>query len=270
MTDDNPRMLRLPIMYIVAEETSAAHLGSLFHLMHQSDLVALRMYMSLLMLPSDVGAVMPTPWPFTSAMLRVMLLPVFRKLETDRPPAPEIWSLLTDAPLLILMLSHTVPVWFGELAGSRQFGVLTPSERLQETVLATHHIPCGLLKGDADVRESYRVISLLLPAVAADPRHDPDVRQDLTALAQRNIFQDRPRLPFLPPFPLPAPQAGRAATYLLNRLSNSVDKPGLLAGRRSCPSASVSANARLGQARLLRARYCRARAGVSSPSGCFA
>lgn len=230
MTDDSPRLLRLPITYIVAEETSAAHRGSLFQLMYQSDLVALRIYMSLLMLPSDVGALTPTPWPFTSAMLRVMFLPVCRKLQTSQRPPPDIWSSLTDAPMLVLMLSHTVPVWFGELAGRRQLGVLTPSERLQQAVLAAHDVPCGLLKGDADMREGYRVISSLLPAVAGDPGHDPDVRQELGVLTQRNIFQDRPRLRFLPPIPLPQPQAGRAAVYLLNRFSSNVDEPGLLPG----------------------------------------
>jgi hypothetical protein len=78
-----------------------------------------------------------------------MFMPVFRKLETGRRPPPEIWSSLTDAPLLLVMLSHTVPVWFAELAGSRQLGVLTPSESLQQAVLAAHNVPCGLLKGNS-------------------------------------------------------------------------------------------------------------------------
>ncbi len=196
--------------------------------MYQSDLVSLRIYMSLLMLPSDIGALIRNPWPFTSAMLRVMFLPAFRKLETGRRPPPDIWSSLTDAPLLIVMLSHTIPVWFGELAACRQLGVLTPAESLQRAVLTGHDVPCGLLKGKADVREGYRVISSLLSAVAADSRHDPEVGRQVAALTQLNIFQDRPRLRFLPPLPLPAPHAGRAAVYLSNRLSNNVDEPGLL------------------------------------------
>jgi hypothetical protein len=85
----------------------------------------------------------------------------------------------------------------------------------------------------ADLREGYRVIQELLCAAAENQRFRLEDRTTWNALGRSDLIEKRPRLDFIPPFALPQPTEGRAAVYLLNRLSNNVNEPGLMGGGQS-------------------------------------
>jgi hypothetical protein len=133
---------------------------------------------------------------------------------------------MRSSPLVFLMLGHAAPIWLETLAAQRDIGVLTSSETLFQSLRTLPRVHVGLLKGFEDLRESYRVLAEMI-LVASDGRFGATAGSICRKLADRDIFGDRMRLDFIPGFPLPPPDRGRAAAYLLNRLSNNVDEPSL-------------------------------------------
>jgi hypothetical protein len=217
----------IPIRYIIAESSKLASRATAFHVLSEADHALLRCFMTLLQLPSTVGDLKPAQRPFSQAISRVLRLPSFRKVGTDKMLPSEIWDDMRSSALLIVLMGETVPVWLGSLAEQGHVGVLTPSEHVQRELRATSGLHTGLLKGMEDLRESYRVLEELF-ASASEGHFDEAVRATCREMTGRDLFGSRPRLEFIPGLPLPPPSNGRPAAYLLNRLSNNVDAPSLM------------------------------------------
>jgi len=231
-------MQRIPISYILVEDSELSKRATIFHLLNEADVPLLRCFMTLLLLPADTGDLTAQQAPFVAATARVRRLPAFRKAQSRKEPPTAMWKDMVTSRLLMLMLADTIPIWLDKLALERDIGVLSSSGRVVESLRTKPHVHIGLLKGFDDLREAYRVIREMLATVAADGRFEPEVVSASASLALTDLFVNRPRLDFIPPVPLPQPGEGRPAAYLINRLSNNVDEPSL-AGKASENSLSV-------------------------------
>jgi hypothetical protein len=213
----------IPIRYTLVEQSELLSRGTVFHLLSESECELLRCFMTLLQLPTSTKHLLDGP-PFFAAVSRALSLPNFRKAETKREPPPPLWDDMNKSPLVILMVGNAAPIWLEPLTAHRHIGVLTSSEALSQSLRQLPRVHVGLLKGFEDLRESYRVISEMI-LVATDDRFGVEVGSISRELAKRDIFDARMRLDFIPGFPLPPSDRGRAAAYRLNRLSNNVNKP---------------------------------------------
>lgn len=215
----------IPIRYTLVEQSGLLTRGTAFQVLSQADYELLRCFMALLQLPTSTEHLLDGP-PFVAAISRASRLPSFRKAQTKRQPPPLLWGDMKASPLVILMVGNVAPSWLESLTAHRDIGVLTSSESLSQSLRTLPRVHVGLLKGFEDLRESYRVLSQMI-LVASDNRFGADVGAISRELAKRDIFRTRMRLDFIPGFPLPPPDRGRSAAYLLNRLSNNVDEPTL-------------------------------------------
>ena len=224
----NPPLNRVSIRYCLVEDSRLADRGTAIHLLGQAEAALLRCFMTLLLLPNDTGDMVGEQPPFLAALMRVQRLPSFRKAESKREPPTQMLREMASAPLLVLMVGNKIPTWLERLAAVNDLAVLSPSRRVISQLSQFPRVHPGLLQGMEDIREAYRVFVELLGVAAANARHSPEIRAIFSSLASSEVFNNRPRLDFIPPFPLPAPDEGRPAAYLLNRLSNNVDEPSLL------------------------------------------
>jgi hypothetical protein len=220
---------RIPLTYMLVQDSESSSRSTIFHLLNEGDVGLLRCFMALSLLPTDTGDLVADQPPFVAALKRVHTLPIFRKAERRKEPPSPIWKDMTSVPLLMLMAGDTSPDWLDELTAQRHVGMLSSSPRVIESVRANPHLHTGLLKGFDDLREAYRVIRELLAAAADDECYGALGHYACTALAATDLFANRPRLDFIPPIPLPQPDKGRPAAYLINRMSNNVEEPTLLA-----------------------------------------
>ena len=227
------RLLSMRLMYVLAEHPATLGRRTLFHLLSEGDISLLRCLMTLLLLPADTSAMMVPQFPFLAALSRLSRLPTMRKINAALRPPNQMWQDMVSEQLLILMLGGAIPDWFAELAAQRPVAVLSQSTETTEQLAELPGVFSGLLKGMDDLREAYKAIGQLAGAISAAEGHDSDTRSVCRDLAATDLFRDRPRLGFIPPLPLPEPNEGRPAVYLLNRLSNNVDEPAVWGGRNA-------------------------------------
>jgi hypothetical protein len=168
----------------------------------------------------------PEGKPFNEALIRLHDVPRFRKANSNAPLPEPLRHDLLDLPLLVLMAGNKLPIWLDDLSAARPIVLLSPNEATVETALRSSVISAGLLRDPDDIREFYRVFRDLCRASGQDRRLIDETRK-ITALSDLDLFKCRSRLDFFPAFPLPQPWNGRAAVYLLNRMSNNVDTPSL-------------------------------------------
>ena len=225
----NPPVNRVPIRYCVVEDSRLVDRGTAIHLLSEAEVALLRGFMTLLLLPADTGDMVAEQPPFLAAVMRIQRLPSFRKAESTREPPVRMLQAMASAPLLMLMVGNKIPTWLESLAAMNDVGVLSPSAKVISQLSRLPQVHPGLLQGMQDIREAYRVFRGLLAAAGANAGETSETRAICSSLAETEIFSNRPRLDFIPPFPLPAPYDGRPAAYLLNRLSNNVDEPSLSA-----------------------------------------
>jgi hypothetical protein len=221
-------MTDVPIMYVLVDENrdeGRAH-HSIFHLLRESEITLLRCFMTLLFLPSSSSRIVTKQQPFLEAIDRLLRLPSFRKANSQQVPVPKLWDNMISLPLVVLMIGETLPIWFESLILLKNIAVLSQSDKVIASAAGSGRAFAGLLRGMEDIREFYRVIGQLAAAQATSV-NDPDTQSSLMSLTDKNLFQSRPRLSFIPNMPLPPPSIGRPAAYLLNRLSNNVDEPHL-------------------------------------------
>jgi hypothetical protein len=225
VTADHP--LDFPITYILVEDSELNKKATGLHVLNVAEIGLLRCWMTLLLLPSSAADLVPDQPPFTSAISRVRNLPRFRKVQSLNEPPPALWDGMLDSDLLVLMVGGDIPNWLEKLAGQRHIGLLSPSVKLVDSLRAPDSVHVGLLKGREDLREAYRVFHELFKALSTEhPR--ARILDSIRAVASgADLLSGRPRLEFIPPFPLPQPDEGRPAAYLLNRLSNAMDEPSL-------------------------------------------
>lgn len=204
--------------------------GTAFHLLDEGEVSVLRCFMTLILLPTHTAAMMDNAgFTFSAALDRVLRLPTFRKACASLTPPQDLWVGMNSTPFLVLLIGHSVPSWLDKLIRDRPVGLLSPNSHTVDSLRERPNLHVGLLRGMEDLGESYRVYRDLFSSVEASRSADPDIRAACRTLIQKDLLTNRPRVPFIPPLPLPAPWDGRAATYLINRFSNNVDKPSLLA-----------------------------------------
>ncbi len=216
------------IYYLFAEDqTPGDPWHTVFHVLSQSEARLLRCFMAMLYLPTSVSGMVSEKRPFNEALVRLHDVPRFRKANSSAPLPEPLWHHLLKLPLLVLMVGNKLPIWLNDLAAARPIVLLSPNEATIETALRSNVISAGLLRDPDDIREFYRIFRDLCRVSGQDRRLSDETREKLTALSDLDLFECRSRLDFFPAFPLPQPWNGRAAAYLLNRMSNNVDSPSL-------------------------------------------
>jgi len=199
----------IPIMYVLVENSKLTFRASLFQMLSEAELALLRCWMTLMLLPFGTKDLIPDQRPFTAAFNRIEQLPQFRKAQSDEDPPPQMLDDMLRVPLLVLMLDDPLPNWLQGLTAHKEIGVLSPSAHVFDSLRSARGIHAGLLKGAEDLRESYRVLRELIAAGSANDRYDQNIRSTLGSLTDIDLLQKRPRLEFIPPFPLPQPWDGR-------------------------------------------------------------
>jgi hypothetical protein len=177
-------------------------LRSPFHLLDQAELEALRCFMTLLLLPSHTGAMVPTGTPFLAAIDRLLRLPQFREMPGFRDLQDREWAVLGSAPILVLMIADHIPVWLRSLANRTDVVALTPAEEVADQLRSFDRLHVGVLRGFEDLRQAYRAFADLFRTLQqrTDDRDDRALHQTLT---NGDLLNSRPRLSFLPPLALP-------------------------------------------------------------------
>jgi hypothetical protein len=183
--------------------------------------------MTLLMLPADASDLDDQRPMFSAALHRLTASPLILRIPGAKQPEKLQWSYLLDAPLIVLLVVSQIPAWGYELAKFKHIGLLTPYDEIVNIARKEPSFHVGLLKGFADLKESYRVIGELIQIHVNDDRLLPETKSLFSRLSSVDLFVNRPRLGFIPPIPLPDPEKGRPSAYLINRLSNNVDAPSL-------------------------------------------
>lgn len=221
--------MNIPILYVLVDnDVNSEQRFTIFHLLRESEIALLRCFMALLFFPANTSRIIPEQPPFAEAMIRVRELPTFRKANGSEEPDPRLWSDMLRAPLLVIMVTNMLPSWLENLVKQRALILLSASDELL-TAATKDGVFSGLLRGFDDIRAFYAALGQLADRISTDNRFKPEERSTLRALGQPDLFKRRPRLEFIPALPLPQPSDGRPAAYLLNRLSNNVDTPSLLA-----------------------------------------
>lgn len=217
-----------PIVYILVDAPQYLDRVLFYHLSNRSDAAHLRCLMTLLMLPADVSDIDVQRPMFSAAIHRLTTSPLILKIHADKELEKLEWSYLLDAPLIIVFVIDEIPHWVYELIRLKQIGLLTPYDEIANVAKKEPSLHVGLLKGFSDLEESYRVIGELIKHCSSDDRVCPETRSTFNRLRFIDLFSSRSRLTFIPPIPLAAPEQGRPAAYMLNRLSNNVDAPSLI------------------------------------------
>ena len=145
---------------------------------------------------------------------------------SDARPDEVMWSGLLNNPLVVLLIARRVPVWLDALAAEKPVLVLSQFEATISHCQQLAGIVACHQTGLGAQRDYYGALRKLCGLVANEYQ-EPSFRDDLRTLEKRDIFTLRSRLAFIPPFPFPQPTNGRAAAYLLGRISNNHDEPGL-------------------------------------------
>ena len=218
----------ISIHYILVGDSVHEGKATIYHLLDRSLVYHLRFFMTLMLLPSDTISLDTQKPTFSAAFHRLTTPPLILRAPAEGKFEDWQWSFLKKQLLLILVVNGQIPKWGVELAGFKPIGLLSPSERVLEEANKEGCFHVGLLRGFTDVVEAYRVIGELVSLYTKDTRISSEIYPVLMKLAQQNLYENRPRLGFMRPLPLPGPHQGRPAAYLLNRLSNNVDKQSLL------------------------------------------
>jgi len=219
-----------PFFYLLVDDPVHKERATLYHLLDEGLVYHLRNLMTLLLLPSDTFCLDQERPIFSLALHRILFPPAILRLPVGSKPEKNNLAFLQSAPFLLVLINSKIPEWVIELGNAKPIGLLTPSEEILDNAKKAGCFQTGLLKGFKDLVESYRVIHEIIKIRASDTATPPRERIYLEKLAAQEIFKSRPRLPFIHAIPLPQPHHGRAAAYLLNRLSNNVEEPSLLAG----------------------------------------
>jgi CHAT domain len=219
----------LRINYLLAEDDipGEAPYYTVFHLLRTSETMLLRCFMALLYFPASLNEIVTEKGPFVEALKRLRDVPTLTKASSGTPLPEQMKRDLIDLPLLVLIVGKKIPVWLEDLATARPIALLSPDETVVEAALQMKHVSAGLLQGLEDVREFYRTFCDLCRKRSQDHRLNDETRKRLTFLGELDLLARRSRLDFFPALPLPQPWEGRAAAYLLNRLSNNVERPSL-------------------------------------------
>jgi hypothetical protein len=210
-----------PIHYFLVRPADFSGRATLPNLLEEGELYLLRCFMTLLLLPSDLSEPSSSEGRFTSALRRLHFPPSFRTLFHSVAPPPLFLQDLRRAAANIFMLNDSAPEWLLKIGEDLDIGILTPRDDLVGLSASHPKIHVGVLKGAADLPESYRVISEI--------RRVRTDGSDRFVQSTGEYLSNRPRLDFIPPVPLPPPSHGRSAAYLVNRYSNNVDVPGIAA-----------------------------------------
>ncbi|MEN8263274.1 MAG: hypothetical protein ABFR82_07410 [Nitrospirota bacterium] len=218
----------IPIYYVLVDVPSFANKILIYHLLNKSEAYHLRCLMALPLLPSDTTDLDIDHPKFSSALHRITTPQIILRASEEKKPDANLWSHLLKTPLLVLMIIGHLPEWAKELSDLRPIGILTPHEETANEALENGKFCVGLLKGFSDYAESYRVISELIELQIVKDRIDIAEKKILEKLKLNDIFKNRSRLSFIPSIPLPSPDQGRPAAYLINRLSNNADEPSLI------------------------------------------
>ena len=184
--------------------------------------------MALLHFPAHADYILGNGRPFFEALLRFRLAPSFRKTPIDRLQA-RLEHDLCRAPLVAVGTGPRVPEWLDGLAAARPLILFSQWEEVIDRSAQMDGVCPVLLKGQEDLRRFYVALRRMCAARSESKDLDRNVRLRLRELAERDLLQHRSRLNFIPPQPLPQPDHGRSAVYLLNRLSNNVEQPALQA-----------------------------------------
>lgn len=217
-----------PIVYVIVDDPEYENRVLFYHLIDRAEAAHLRCLMTLLMLPSDLAGLDNDNPVFLSAYRRLTIAPLIIRAPADRNIDKKSQIYLQNAPLVILLVNGRIPEWAKDLAKTKPLGLLTPSEEVATLAKKENNFQIGLLKEFSDILESYKILQYLISSYSMDKSITPYNRQLINNIIKKDLLKDRPRLSFIPGIPLPNPDKGRSIVYLINRLSNNVDKPALM------------------------------------------
>jgi hypothetical protein len=217
----------VPIRYYFVRSSSWGAYATVGHLLNAAEMPLLRCLMTLLLLPADTNDLVRDRMPFTAATRRMQFPPSFRTLLQEIPPPAEWFETSKKEALKVFLIAGSIPAWLQGIAEDSHIGILTQTEEVLELAKSNPRLHVGLLKGNLDLPEAYRVFRELLTVAASNIDYSQEVRSISQGLAEKDLLSERPRLDFFPPLPLPPPNEGRSATYLINRFSNNVDVAGI-------------------------------------------
>jgi hypothetical protein len=180
--------------------------------------------MAVLYFPSNADRILSQGRPFIEALLRYRGASAFRKAPYHELPAGLRNNL---SPLVVTMVEGSLPGWVTSLAEEQPLIVASQSESTLQEAQKTGHVFPVLLRGLDDMRGFYAALRGLCAERSRDDRLDNNTRSRLEKLGGVDLLAKRSLLDFIPAFPLPQPDRGRPAAYLLNRLSNVVEEPTL-------------------------------------------
>jgi hypothetical protein len=207
-----------------------------FHFLSEAELENRRCLITLFLLPSELEQMEGNQPPFTAALKRLTMLPQVYRVDASSKPPADLWNEMVNQPVVVLMTDDEIPDWLSALTDIKPVGVMARSPETAKALSGIPGVHAGLLRGFDDLRETYRVIGEL-GKLACEALHRSAIGELCSRLSLPDPFTERPRLRFMPPFPLPQPNNGRSAAYLLNRLSNNVDEPALA---RDSPRNSIA------------------------------
>ncbi len=222
----------LPIFYLLVEPPEPSNLKrvSIYTLLQETELALLRCFMALLHLPTDASRILPRGRPFTEAVLRHRVLPSFRKSSANGLD-PVLEDAARSAPVMCVLLAQRIPDWLQRVAESRPMVVMSQFDDSIAAAGSLQGMHPALLRGHDDLRGFYRALRSACSDEAQLSRLSEGHREALDQLSKLDLLADRSTLDFIPECPLPSPVQGRAAAYLLNRLSNQVVEPALSSSR---------------------------------------
>lgn len=217
----------IPIHYLLIDDPVHEAKATVYHLLDRSLVYHLRSFMTMMLLPADTLSLDTEKQMFSAAFHRLTTPPSILRAPTEGKFEDWQWAYLKNQPVVILVINGQIPKWGIELANLKPVGLLSPSERVLEEASKMGCFQIGLLQGFTDVIEAYRVIGELISRCVKEISLSSEIYPILIKLSQQSLYENRPRLGFIEPIPLPRPNLGRPAAFLLNRLSNNVDKPSL-------------------------------------------
>jgi hypothetical protein len=161
--------------------------------------------------------------PFSAAGSRLKRTPGFREL--DFPSDKPIYDhpLLNEMPVVVIVVADLFPPDLAYLALRKPFVVLSSSHLAYSRARSIPNVFSVHLGGDDDLFRIYEAISSVLRSLLLKRNAPPALSKLRTQLEEGSLFSKRPRLAFIEPLSIAPPDEGMAASYLINRLANTIE-----------------------------------------------
>ena len=225
-SERSSKLPRTPIVYCVVRDTEFKNLFTRFQSLDFLEIAYLPYFQMLPLLPAAIEDLNPIGAPFLKAAIRIQKMPFLNQFWRGEELHEPAEQLLTSSPITVLFLTGTVPPWLPLFASKKPLVVASLEPEIHHVLCEVDGVNGVLLKDDVDVKPIYSAIG----SVILDLMNKGSVPKSIELLSSyaqsQSLFLERPKLDFMRAFVLPAPDKGRPAAYLLNRMSNNVESLG--------------------------------------------